>query len=114
MAIKIKKSHHDDDCKEVSKMNDPHGETPVNSGSDVNKDQFEVGKPHDSTGVSLQESKGSSWMKKLLGEVLKDSMREGFKECFKEALLCLGSKISELWHTIPWEEIFSEIQNWLF
>ena len=53
-------------------------------------------------------------MKKLLGEVLKDSMREGFKECFKEALLCLGSKISELWHTIPWEEIFSEIQNWLF
>ena len=57
MKMVIQESHHDDDCKQVSKMKDTYGETLVNSGSDVNNGQFEVGKPYDSAGAPTREPK---------------------------------------------------------
>lgn len=53
----VLKSRQNDDCKEVSKMKDTYGESPIDSGSGVNNDQFEVDKPHDSAGAPTREPK---------------------------------------------------------
>lgn len=103
MAIKIKKSHHDDDCKEVSKMNDTHGETPVNSGSDVNKDQFEVGKPHDSAGTPTQAPKRGLW-KKWLSEITENLVWGVLEDLFLRAFQALAR--------IAWERAASIILGW--
>ena len=67
----IPRSHQNDDYKEVSKIKDTYRESPVNSGSNVNNDQFEVSKPHDPAGSPTHDPKRGLWME-LLSEIIED------------------------------------------
>lgn len=103
MKYIIMSSHQNDDYKEVSKIKDTYGGSPVNSGSNVNNDQLEVDKPHNSAGTPTQDPKRGLW-KKWLSEITENLVWGVLEDLFSRAFQALAR--------IAWERAASIILGW--